>query len=142
MRVARGLTLVEVLIATAILAMVSIACLPLLQQGLAHLAVPPPANFELDELSEAADRFLTDPTSFGITDVGELIKQGDAVFSWPHPKDAAQDVGASIEPRPPILVRCLLPNDPKANHAWAIFECDGQSVARWIALPPKEHTGP
>ena len=142
MRPRYGLTLFEVLLASAILALIAVACLPVMQKALADLAEPKSELFQLDELGEVADRFLFDPSKFGIATT-ELLKQGAATIEWPtlEREGAGKDDGA-LSTRPSISIRCITSNDPEINHAWVVFECADQFVSCWVALPPPPNPPP
>jgi prepilin-type N-terminal cleavage/methylation domain-containing protein len=141
MIVHRGLTLLEVLLASAILATLAVACVPLLHESLTALVEPPEPTFDLNELADVADQFLADPTRFGMADSRQLLEQGSVTITWPASKGDHEDETV-IPHLPPINVRCLLADDSKVDHAWALFECDGQTIARWIAMPHKEPVAP
>ena len=152
----RGLTLLEVLIASAILALLAAASVPLLHEALGDLAEPVP-QLELGDLSVLADRFMKAPSEFGFADITEVLARSQVSIAWPpHPRhEFANDAGAppgnaEADYEEPLLehaglevtIRCIRPDDSGIDHAWIVFECDGQCVSRWVSLsnPRKEST--
>ena len=139
----RALTLLEVLIASAVLVLLAIALVPLLQKALTDLTEPSAPTIAFDELCDAADKCIADSGRFGIPDVDDLTKLGEATIAWPSYAENDPENGSTpkFEARPSINIRYLAAADSKVNHVWLIFECEDQSVARWIAFP-KEPTQP
>lgn len=117
----RGLTLIEVLAATAILAMIAAACIPTLRAALATMNEDDPA-LDLHDLSNLADQIVGAPEDFGL-DSSDIVH---TEVAWPeHPE------------RPPVVVTALnAPSDDDAppDHRWLIFTSDGCTVARWMAV--------
>ncbi len=126
MRYGRGLTLIEVPAATALLAMMAAACVPLLRQSM-RAAREPEHPIELLELAEIASGFLSDPSSL---ELGQ--ERGSAEIPWPdHPE------------RPPIAFERLMSESVDADHAWMTFTCAGLTVSRWVPVeePGEEPAG-
>lgn len=117
----RGLTLVEVLAATVLLAAMAAACMPLMQRAMRDLEGTPP-QFDLHELSEVADALVATPGVFGVED---LTGVEQAQVAWP------EDAG-----RPIIAITRLPAGEEKPDHAWLSVTCGGWQVYRWI---PIEH---
>lgn len=124
MRPRRALTLVEVLAATVLLAMLAAACMPLLQRAMRGMGAPPEAPFNPVELAQLADSFLADPSAFGVESPSE---QDELQLPWPeHPQ------------RPPVTVRRLTAQDAEADHTWLAFSCASWAIHRWV---PVDHNG-
>lgn len=132
----RGLTLLETLLAAAILAMLAAVCVPMLSTSLRAIsASSPKLTTETQalrfDLSRFANAFMGDPGTFGIKDVVGDTERSQLTVSWP--KDF-RDVNW-----PAVLIRrSSSPIGP--DHRWLIFECEGSTVVRYLALPkPKEY---
>jgi prepilin-type N-terminal cleavage/methylation domain-containing protein len=115
----RGLTLLEVLAATVLLAILAGACVPVLQRALSALR-PSQRQFELLELARVADSVVAEPSAFGVDAVSEASEQR---MGWPDHTD-----------RPVITVRLLAADDPDAEHGWLAFSSGGWTVHRWMEL--------
>ncbi len=115
----RGLTLVEVLAATVLLAILAATCMPLFQRAMRALQTTKPP-FELLELAQSADSVLADPSAFGVEAPAQLA---ELQLPWPEHHD-----------RPLITVRRLSAFDSESDHAWLTFSCGGQTVYRWVPL--------
>jgi len=136
----RGLTLVEVLISTALLAVLASACLPLIARATRLLHESSISNhnelpeFDLDELSELADEVITDPTAFGLD---EMPTAGEFTVMW---KDKPE------QSPPPVQIRILeaIGDGAAADHHWLEFRCQGLTVHRWrhIEVPDEAGTEP
>ena len=117
MRRHHGLTLVEVLAATVLLAILAAACVLLLQRAMRALQ-PPDPGFEFLELAQLADLFIADPSTLG----GEALPQeGEHQALWPEHPD-----------RPLITVHRLTANDPEAEYAWLVVSSGQWAVHRWV----------
>ena len=127
----RGLTLLEVLASTVLLTMLASACLPLLRQAMRDLR-PTDEPFALVELTQLAERFLADPSAFGVE---SLPSQLDELhLPWPERPD-----------RSPVTVRRLTadaPPPPPHDHAWLSFSCEGQRIFRWLAVEAEPDSEP
>ena len=119
-----GMTLLEVLASTVLLAMVSAASVPLLRAAVRSLRIEPQA-FDLRELTEFADEFALDPSAFGVDDEGD----------W-----TALDVAWRERPElPAVRVARLLQSESggdeeASDHEWLAFTHGGIAVYRWRAL--------
>ncbi|MCH8166197.1 MAG: type II secretion system protein [Planctomycetes bacterium] len=122
MRARRALTLVEVLAATVLLAMLAATCMPLLQRAMRALdePSPPDAPFELVELSQLADSFLADASAFGVESPSE---QDELQLPWPEHTQ-----------RPPVIVRRLTAQDADADHTWLAFSSGKTFIFRWVPV--------
>ncbi len=119
MRIRRALTLVEVLAATVLLAMLAATCMPLLQRAMRALDEPE-APFNPLELSQLADSFLADPSAFGVE---SPCDQDELHFPWPeHPQ------------RPPVTVRCLTAQATEVDHTWLAFSSGNTFIFRWVPV--------
>ena len=83
MTLRRGLTLVEVLAATILLAVIAATCTPLIRQA-THLVRDTGHSFELFELSRLADELIADPTAFGVE---SLHEEFELQVPWPDHLD-------------------------------------------------------
>ena len=140
MNVHRGLTLLEVLIATALLAVMAAACVPVMAQAMRALAFDDSEHeLEIDDLARFADALLVNPESFGLKGPHELLDSREAQLEWP-----ADLLPGRSAPIVPVQVRVLRNADAsEADHAWLVFECDGVVVHRWLEIPaPKEVANP
>ena len=123
MRRRHGLTLVEVLASTVLLAILAATCLPLFQGAMRAFHSPEPP-FDLLELSQLADSFIADPTAFGAE---SLPEEGELEAPWPaHPA------------RPPVTVRRLTAEDPEVDHDWLAFSSGRWDVYRWVQAQEEE----
>ncbi|MCH8825290.1 MAG: prepilin-type N-terminal cleavage/methylation domain-containing protein [Planctomycetes bacterium] len=117
----RGLTLIEVLAATVLLSMLAASCIPLLRLAMTDLRHQD-ESFDLIELSLFVDEVLSKPTDFNL-DLEMIAQSSQHTINWP---DSA--TGASI------IMRRLVSDNPKVDHAWLCFTSNGQSVFRWIPV--------
>jgi prepilin-type N-terminal cleavage/methylation domain-containing protein len=115
----RGLTLLEVLAATVLLAILAGACVPVLQRALPALR-PPQRQFELLDLARVADSVVAEPSAFGVDAVFEA---NELRMGWPDHTD-----------RPAITVRLLAADDSDDEHGWLVFSSGGWTVHRWMEL--------
>ena len=122
----RGLTLVEVLASTVLLALIAAACTPLLRQA-TRLMCDPGHSFELFELSRLADALISDPTAFGLESVHG---QSNFEVAWSDQPD-----------RSAVAVRLLTADTEDVDHAWLTFACDGWVVSRWVPLEARDDQG-
>ncbi|MHC4414373.1 MAG: type II secretion system protein [Planctomycetota bacterium] len=126
MRRRRGLTLVEVLASTVLLAILAATCMPLLRQAMRVLHEPE-SSFEMFDVSQFADRFIVHPGPGGI----KLLSEGDQLeLPWPEHPDRA-----------PITVRRMTAGETDTGRAWLTFSCEGRSVSRWVAVERSEDEG-
>jgi prepilin-type N-terminal cleavage/methylation domain-containing protein len=126
MRDRRGLTLIEVLAATVLIAMIAAVCVPVMRSASAALE-PQDREIEVAELSLLIDQWLAEeaPPAFSREDVfeGQIL--------WPdHPT------------RPPVDVRLLLSRDSALHHGWLLLQCESFDLLRWVPLaPPDQEEG-
>jgi hypothetical protein len=114
-----GLSLIETLAATALLAALTAAVVPLFAEARLRLehAAPDVGLFELGEVADAA---LRDPESMGLApDWRDAIRAG--------PLTARPESGG------PVRVRIAAMRD---LDAWIAFEREGVGVARFVVLEP------
>ncbi len=116
----RGLTLVEVLCASVLLAVLASACVPMLTGSLRKLHEPA-STFQIEELGEAADLAMNAPEMFGADRIDDLAGQE---IAWPDATDRA-----------PIRIELIeSANAEQPNHAWLVFSCAEQAVYRWMKV--------
>ena len=126
MRHRRGLTLVEVLAATVLLAVMAAVCTPLLRQSMRALDQAP-VPFAPHELAAVADTVAADPGRYGAEGVEEIT---DQEIPWPDEPE-----------RPPITLRLIVPEGPETDHAWLALTCGGVTVHRWINIVSLDLSG-
>lgn len=116
-----GLTLIELVAALALLAMIVTASLPVLQEAARSLQSNEPA-VAVEDLGMLADRMLSDPEAFGIE---PLHAFESAQIEWPTDllPDATSDA-VTVE-----LVRI-----EETDHAWLRFSAGEAATLRWIKL--------
>lgn len=122
MRAARALTLVEVLAATVILAMLAGAVVPLLADARRTLEHEQ-STIEIIDLEQLAADFVDEPKSFGFED--DLLTLTELTIPWPDAPD-----------QPDVRISRIDTED--AHHIWLIFECDSLSVSHWLIKPKEE----
>ena len=120
MRSHRGLTLIEVLTATVLMAILVGTCVPILRQASRAMYLPV-RPFEIRELATLADQFVADPATFGLE---EALPEQPFELNWPE----------TVPDRPPVLVSRLHGEDAEDGHEWLVFSCAHVTVVRW--LPP------
>jgi len=120
----RGLTLLEVLAATVLLAMIGSACAPVIAQALRHCHESPPTTTDF-ELNNLADQFIESPGAREMS--GQNTSTPDASMELSKPGE---------NPGDQITVNICSANARQINadHQWLIFECNGRSVCRWMPL--------
>ncbi len=122
----RGLTLLEVLASTLLLALLAATVVPVLRQAMSAAHQAPP-SFDLLELTQFAEAY-----------VAEALQQDERenkAEAPPH-EPSAQVPWPDKPQRPPVTVRRLSAASPEADHQWVVLSCDGWVVARWV---PIEH---
>ncbi len=133
----RGLTLLEVLAATMMLALLAATCSPIIakamalvrQGGAAALASP---TVSLPELEEVADAFMADPKQFGVA-TAHLHEIEHVEFTCPSSPHAG---AADASPLAGCIVRVARLGAPEnAKHFWLVFACEESKVVRWVPLP-------
>ena len=124
MRARRGLTLIEVLTATILMAILVGTCVPILRQASRALDMPLRA-FEIRELAALADELVADPTTFGL---GDTLPEHPFKVAWP----------ATVPDRPPVLVQRLRSEEAEDGHEWLIFSCAHVTVVRWLPAADAE----
>ena len=121
----RGLTLLEVLFAAAMLAMLAATCAPLLRS--AQLASEEPDEDHVHaELQQLVEEFLEEPTRFGIDDPLGLES---FTLEWPSPAARQQINVQRID---------SISHEPIAQ--WLVFTCGESFVLRRFELE-KETVG-
>lgn len=147
----RGLTLLEVLAASAMLAIITAACLPLLAEARRYAdTVREPDRFA--DLVLIADAVMADPEVFGL-DAEVMTKDGfEAEISTLDLHDRVKLTShdeASIAPLNSVSIR-LLTGEPASNiesdgeqtfnHGWLVFRLGRASTLRYIELPEPQDT--
>lgn len=125
----RGLSLIEVVAATALIAMAAAAYVPILISANRVLHEEP--RIGADELGLLADAILSQPESFGLTR-DQLVR-----------KQTLRAHAADWRGDEPILITGLPSAKADADHVWLAFSYRGGDerpvvVFRWLPLPEKE----
>lgn len=131
----RGLTLLEVLVATAILAMLAGAVVPSIAQALARLRPVAKASIvDIADLGVVADQFIAEPEAFekGLA-ASQLHEIEFKQIGWPTDEPRFEKFTAQ-----PIRIQAIrrAGGDESETHLWLSFSCDGVSVMRWVSIPP------
>jgi prepilin-type N-terminal cleavage/methylation domain-containing protein len=140
MKLKRGLTLLEVLIAAALLAVMAAACVPAMAQAMRalHVAETPTLAVDPVDLASFADLVLEWPELFGFKQPEELLNADGQALPWPPPPEPPPRPEAFRDPlnaAPPVTIRVLRSSGEESDHVWLSFECDGLIVHRWMAIP-------
>ncbi len=130
-----GMTLLEVLIATAILAMLAVACTPLIVRAISSVERSAHAmSVQAADLSAAADIFINDPVSFGL-EHASLHEISELQIPWPKDDERFDKVPASV-----IDVCAIRADRSHADHLWLRFECEGAIALRMVTVPEERFT--
>jgi len=125
MQYRRGLTLLETLLACALLAFIAAVCAPIMASASASLQARPPQDSA--RLQHIADAFCS---GIRIADLGDEFEITAAEQSTLcPPTDAEAEARQSA-----IHARKLINPGDAIDHAWIQFTCDGQIVMRWMPL--------
>src|SRR5262245_2108848 len=129
----RGLTLLEVLVATVLLSIMAATCLPTITQSLAALRHKDSVIVGCHDVAIAADAFLADPNKFGVKSFDEFLVTaarppgaGGFEFQW----KAEASSGDSLN----VAVEVLRSESPDVDHAWLLFRSQDQTAMRWFKL--------
>ncbi len=124
----RGLTLLEILLATAIIAMIAAVASNLLRQSLHTLHNLPPTE-NPTELTRFADQLIANPEDFGLD-----LLTASPTFDIPWPEKPLQS---------PVHIRRLFTLENSPTHQWLNFTWENQHLYRFIPLdPPPEDATP
>jgi prepilin-type N-terminal cleavage/methylation domain-containing protein len=138
----RAFTLVEALVATALLAIVAAACMPLLRAaaGGSDLSDGRPSGggrMDRSLLVALAERVARKPSAFGI----DGSTSGSLAVAWPEDvKAEAPNVGEwpDVEVdvlRPDPVTEDDMKSGAQTEDRWIVVRAGGESVARWCAVP-------
>lgn len=137
----RGLTLLEVLLATVLLATIAATCAPMLQHSLAILSDDREnggglgdtrmlgTGVERADLVELADALVADPPGFDI----DLDSLSTATIAWPNDLD-----------RPPVEVERLVPSptdEQESEGSWLVLTCGPWHIHRYLPPPAEGANG-
>lgn len=133
----RGLTLIEVVVAAALLALIVAACLPVLagaRRGIfaaRAAALSQPA----DDLDGAVDELLRQRPGL----IRDLLDQPTLI----HLRWTVGDRDFEADARLAAQVAAA-ENERRSSHAWAVFRMEGVEIPRWLRVPsvspPQEPT--
>lgn len=115
-----GLTLIEVVVALALLTLIAVTCLPLLRQA-TRFPHAVDRSLRVRAMGNLADSFLEAPERFGhdeLSGVGYL--------------SGADAVGGD-----PLAFRRLEAREPELDHHWMAFTRGGVRVFRWVPVRPQ-----
>lgn len=144
----RAFTLIEALVATALLAVVAAACMPPLRSaaegadlGRAHDETGGRVDRSLVVL--LADRVAQQPSAFGI----DATTTGEVAVSWPEDIRAqSPDTVEWPEARLGVLLPDTTSSDagpsrPPVEERWIVVRSGGEAVARWCSVPARATVG-
>ena len=125
----RGLTLLEVLLATVLMTMIAATCVPIIQRSAAILReVESTDGMDVARLAQRVDLWLAEHES-------ELAEtRADQTID--------EVIASNGEVLPAIAVHRLTTDDPEADHGWLVFTCGDASILRWIAITREETPAP
>ena len=129
----RGLTLVEVLVATVLLAALAGTVVPMLRTRDVDRAQQVQQLVTLDMF---ADRFLQDHQKLGVEHLADISDE----LALPLTSIQVEH-DLSMEDNTVIVRRMISGQTSSLNHAWLIFVWEGDPsmhVTRWIPLPDRE----
>jgi hypothetical protein len=126
-----ALTLIEVLAATVLLALVAGTCASLIRAATGQLAGGP-AGPPISELAGLADRWLDPANQDGPSPMSEWLRSGQDDLDIPWPGDPAH---------PGVHLHLLRSTGGDAARTWIELECSGTRVWRWMPVEPTR-TGP
>lgn len=128
----RGLTLLEVLIATAMLAAMAVACLPLMQSA-AAVFNEPTGEVDLDAFTELVDQVIAEPAAFGLT---LATFESPTEFAWPADHTQPAVVVHRIARAGPVETE----DESSAldRGFWLVFTCGPWQLYRWHPPEPPE----
>lgn len=138
----RAFTLVEALVATALLAIVASACMPLLRAAAQAGDLGsgrPTEGSRIDRtlVAALAERVALRPAAFGI----DAATSGRLPVAWPEDiRQGSPDMAAWPEAEVEVLVPDKAgpdaePEVGRAEDRWIILRSGGESVARWCPVP-------
>lgn len=145
----RGLTVLEVLIATAILAALAVTCVPLMRSASDVLRESPP-QIDLADLTTLADEILSNPEDHGIDFDPDSILQSmiePIELNWPDHPDrpavllhVARSINSEAETpsgtAPDFSV-------PSTSGVWLVLSCELWQVFRWLPVElPQDSVAP
>lgn len=136
----RGFTLVEALAATMLLAVLAVACVPMLRAS-AESSHDPARAIDPGALGELADRVSVKPAEYGLAEDGPPV-----VVAWPEDlAHGASDATAAMHRVPareeepsrtanaPGISGGSGGSEGSGGGAWIVVECGPRSAVRWIA---------
>jgi prepilin-type N-terminal cleavage/methylation domain-containing protein len=123
----RAMTLIELVAALALLALLVATSVPILQQSALALDVTAPP-MSVDELGAVADLVMRDPTAFGIESL-ESIEH--VAINWPT------ELQSEGEARPLVTIE-LLRAEEAIDHGWLRFGAGDAATVRWLKLQEQE----
>lgn len=137
----RGVTLIEVLIATAILAMATAAAIPLVHGVTSTIRSTPSSRAGVADLARLADTVVGTPGKFGISAGASL----PSTVQWPEgrARDAVTiSVLQSGEEQRQLSRASLHPEvgagrNAVATGAWILFRDGDRFAIRWLDVPVK-----
>jgi hypothetical protein len=128
----RGLTLLEVVAATALLTIIPAACLPLLGEA-RRWAESTSGDDRFDALVQVADEVVVDPEAYGIDD-DAMQTEGFSQEIVPIRDDGLVLGSVSVE----LFTSNTLGNTDSGNHenhGWLVFRLGSATTIRYIDLP-------
>lgn len=132
----RGFSLIEAVVATALLAMVCVACMPLLRSAADATSFASGPRPDRGMLARLADRVAAAPIKFGIDDG----TAGEVAILWPedlrgdpagHQRDLSDATVTVIHPAPGEGIG-ETGEAPLAR--WLVLRADGETLTRWCTV--------
>lgn len=134
--VPRGFSLIEAVVATALLAMVCVACMPLLRSAADATSFASGPRPDRGILARLADRVASAPETFGIDE----STTGEIAVLWPE--DLRADPAGHQLDLPDATVTVIHPapgegigetgDAPLAR--WLVLRADGETLTRWCMV--------
>jgi prepilin-type N-terminal cleavage/methylation domain-containing protein len=142
----RAFTLIEALVATALLAIVAAACMPLLRAAsegsdLSHRTSAGAAGVDRSLLVALAERVAQQPLAFGI----DGSASGKLAVAWPEDLRQSAATGAAwldleVEIlRPEVNAVEEVRGAARMEDRWIILRSGGESIARWCSVPRRSN---
>ncbi len=131
MTAARAFSLIEALAATALLAIVAAACLPILSAA-SRMTDDPARTIDPGSLGELADRIAASPVSFGVV-------ENHVAYTIEWPEDLAHDapqVNAIVYTNAALEPPRADGGQAAPEERWLSLTCGARASVRW--LPPPE----
>ncbi len=124
----RGLTLIEVVAATALLTLIVMACVPILRGARRDLAAARQTSYRAESaaFADAVDTLLLEQPRL----VAKLLDQPEGLtLDW-----MVRDESFTAEARLLSLVRAE-DDEHRSSHCWVVFDSSEVEIIRWLRVP-------